>query len=122
MVAANPLTGVGPRRVPVAAMHFRVEHEAPDTLYQHLHNNAVEIAASTGLPGLFFWLLWWGWLLYELSLEWRRATDPAQRMLAAFALAAVVAFQLAGLFEYNFGDAEVVMLVLFVVAMPLSRH
>ena len=45
---------------------------------------------------------------------------PLQKAAAAGALAAVVAVFTAGLFEYNFGDSEVLMLFLLVAAMPFG--
>jgi hypothetical protein len=33
-------------------------------------------------------------------------------------LAGVTGFHVAGLFEYNFGDSEVIMLVYFLMALP----
>ena len=41
-------------------------------------------------------------------------------MLAAAGLAAVVAMLVAGLFEYNFGDSEFLMLFLIIVTLPFA--
>jgi hypothetical protein len=44
-------------------------------------------------------------------------------MLPAIALASVAAMLTAGLFEYNFGDSEFLMLFLTLVALPFAeRH
>jgi hypothetical protein len=50
---------------------------------------------------------------------WQRFRD-GQRELAATAMATVVALLTAGLFEYNFGDSEVLMLFLTVVTLPAA--
>ena len=42
--------------------------------------------------------------------------------LAAAGLAAVVAMLTAGLFEYNFGDSEFLMLFLILVTLPFAAH
>ena len=54
-------------------------------------------------------------------------TDLAQlfqrgrhRMLAAAALATMVAMLAAGMFEYNFGDSEFLMLLLLLVTLPFA--
>jgi hypothetical protein len=39
--------------------------------------------------------------------------------LAAGGLAALAAFVVAGLFEYNFGDSEVITLLLLILTLPL---
>jgi hypothetical protein len=46
------------------------------------------------------------------------ASATADRALVIGALAAVAAFLVAGLFEYNFGDTEVLLVTLAVMALP----
>ena len=41
-------------------------------------------------------------------------------MLAAAALAAMIAMIAAGMFEYNFGDSEFLMLLLMLVTLPFA--
>ena len=41
-------------------------------------------------------------------------------MLTATALAALVAMLTAGLFEYNFGDSEFLMLFLLLITLPFA--
>jgi len=43
-----------------------------------------------------------------------------RRMLAAVALAALVSMLAGGLFEYNFGDSEFLMLLLIVLSLPFA--
>jgi O-antigen ligase len=116
MIAAHPLTGVGPNMVE----KLYAEYRGPDAVNQvnpHLHNNPLQIAAERGVPALVIWL----WFLVALVRDlWRRFTAGQQRALAAGALATVVALLTAGLFEYNFGDSEVLMLFLIVVTLPAA--
>jgi len=46
------------------------------------------------------------------------AAATADRALVVGALAAVAAFLVSGLFEYNFGDTEVLLVTLAVMALP----
>jgi hypothetical protein len=41
-------------------------------------------------------------------------------VLAAAGLAAMVSMLAAGLFEYNFGDSEFLMLLLFLITLPFA--
>ena len=91
----------------------------------HLHNNVLQIAAERGLPNLAAWL----WLItmgiagtVKSFRRWPAGTG--ERALAAGALALLVAGMTAGLFEYNFGDSEFLMLFLFAMTNPiiLDRH
>ena len=56
-------------------------------------------------------------LVFDLVREFRGRRD---RMLAAAALAAMAAMLAAGLFEYNFGDSEFLMLFLLVITLPFA--
>jgi len=116
MVAARPLTGVGPNMVPRQYARYRGP-DAVKPVNPHLHNNALQIAAERGLPALALWL----WFIVAVVRDlWSRFSSGRQRELAAAALAATGALLAAGLFEYNFGDSEVLMLFLIVVTLPAS--
>jgi O-antigen ligase len=116
MIAAHPVIGVGPNMVE----RLYAEYRGPDAVNQinpHLHNNPLQIAAERGLPALAIWL----WFIVALTRDlWQRFWKGQQRFLAAAALASVVALLTAGLFEYNFGDSEVLMLFLIVVTLPAA--
>ena len=51
---------------------------------------------------------------------WRRLRRTRNPALAAGGLAAIVAMLAAGLFEYNFGDSEFLMLFLVLVTLPFA--
>ena len=116
MIVANPLTGVGPNMVE----RRYAEYRGPDAVNEvnpHLHNVPIQIAAERGLPALAVWL----WFIVTLFRDtWRRFTDGTDRFLPAAALAATTAMLTAGLFEYNFGDSEFLMLFLIVVTLPFT--
>ncbi len=114
MIRDHPLFGVGPEGV---KYHFDIYRPrplgpTPDAYYAHLHSNYLQIAAERGLPCLAFFL-WM--LLAALRHNWRLATRVAAefRYIPLGIAAAIVAVLVAGAFEYNFGDSEVAMLLLF---------
>jgi O-antigen ligase len=116
MIAAHPLTGVGPNMVE----KLYAEYRGPDAVNQinpHLHNNPLQIAAERGLPALAIWL----WFLVALARDiQKRFAAGSHRFLSAAALASMIALLTAGLFEYNFGDLEVLMFFLIVVTLPAA--
>ncbi len=116
MVRDHPLVGVGPNMVPRLYEQYRPDY-AINKVNPHLHNVPLQIAAERGLPALGIWIWLIGSLTIALFRLFRRQQD---KVLAATALAAVVAMLAAGLFEYNFGDSEFLMLFLVLVTLPFA--
>jgi O-antigen ligase len=116
MVASAPLTGVGPKMVEQRYAEFRGP-DAINTINPHLHNDPVQIAAERGLPALAIWI----WFLVAVGRDlWTRFRSRSQRFLSAAGLAALTALLTAGLFEYNFGDSEVLMLFLILITLAAA--
>ena len=116
MIVAHPLAGVGPNMVQRRYAEYRGD-DAVNAVNAHLHNNLVQIAAERGLPALAVWL----WFIATLLRDaWRRFKDGSDRFVPAAALAATTAMLTAGLFEYNFGDSEFLMLFLIVATLPFA--
>jgi O-antigen ligase len=118
MIRDRPVFGQGPRMIQTVYPAYRWP-EAPNPVTPHLHNNALQIAAERGLPCL----VWWLWLVAAvLGDAWREvrrgAFGPGWAAAAAFAL--LVAVLVAGLFEYNFGDSEILMFLLLVSSLPYA--
>jgi O-antigen ligase len=116
MIKAHPLVGIGPNMVQPLYAQYRVP-EAVNPVNPHLHNVPIQIAAERGLPALAVWL----WFIVGLFVAlWKRQRDPSQRFLATVGLSAVVSMLAAGMFEYNFGDSEFLMLFLILVTLPFA--
>jgi O-antigen ligase len=116
MIAAHPLTGVGPNMVEELYAQYR-DPGAVNQINPHLHNVPLQIAAERGLPALAIWL---GFILILLSDLGRRFFGGRTRVLTAAALAAVVSMLAAGMFEYNFGDSEFLMFFLILITLPFA--
>jgi putative inorganic carbon (hco3(-)) transporter len=120
MIRDHPVFGLGPDMVKPSYARYR-EPDAVRPVVPHLHNNVLQIAASSGLPAAAAYLALVGIFLFGTVSRMRRETDPARRALLAGALLAVAAITVAGLFEYNFGDTEVEMATLLVMAIPFAK-
>jgi O-antigen ligase len=118
MIRAHPLVGVGPNMVQARYAEFRGS-DAVEQVNPHLHNVPVQIAAERGLPALAIWLSFVAVVLIDLIGEFRRARE---RMLPAAALAAMTAALAAGIFEYNFGDSEFLMMLLLIITLPFAAR
>lgn len=116
MIRDHPLVGVGPNMVQVRYAEYR-DSEAVNETNPHLHNVPMQIAAERGLPALAIWI----WFVVSLGVALvRRVRIENQRFLAAAGLAALVSMLAAGMFEYNFGDSEFLMLFLVLVTLPFA--
>jgi O-antigen ligase len=117
MIKDHPLTGVGPDMILEVYPQYR-DATAVNALAPHLHNVPMQIAAERGLPALIVWL-WFIAVLVRDLIKRGRGGFPS---LANGALAAVVAMLTAGMFEYNFGDSEFLMLFLVLVTLPYAAE
>lgn len=80
----------------------------------HAHSTPVQLAFERGLPALLFWL-WLMWAFWRLALRAERArrdtAEAGAHGLALGLVGALAGFLASSLVNYNFGDAEVALLV-----------
>jgi len=86
-----------------------------------MHNNFVQLAVDTGILGLSSWMgIWCGFFF----LLYRRATalegDSNEKAVILGSAAGVLAFLAGGIFESNFYDSEVAMVLYLVMALPFT--
>ena len=118
MIVDNPITGVGPEMVQVVYAEYRDPMGVNET-NPHLHNVPVQIAAERGLPALALWL----WFVVAASRDlWRQLRQGPDKAVAGAGEAAMVAMLVAGMFEYNFGDSEFLMLFLGLITLPWAAR
>jgi O-antigen ligase len=119
MVKTAPLLGLGPGGVKRYYPDYK-HPKATRARTGHLHSNVFQIGAEHGLLGVAAWLWIWLGFFVGASRIYRHLPRARvdERALVAGSLAAVVGFLVAGLFEYNFGDSEVIDLLWVVMAFP----
>jgi putative inorganic carbon (hco3(-)) transporter len=121
LVVERPLTGIGPGQVkyvyPSVATPEALRHST-----SHLHNTPLQITVERGVVGLGAWLWIFIAFLTRGIVMLRRlpANSAGDRAIMLGAVAAIVTFLVAGLFEYNFGDTEVLLVALAVMALPFA--
>ena len=115
---AHPITGVG-----LQDLHPWIERyhpPGPHEQHGHLHSIYVQIGASMGIVGLaaFAWLAIG--LFRTAAYGLRRDTDNLGQALRLAAVAALTGFLAAGLFEWNFGDEELLDLLFTLVGVAYA--
>lgn len=109
-IPVHPLFGHG-----MDAVH---EHWAewgfPGSDMLHAHSTPIQLAFDRGLPALLFWL-WLMFVFWRLAARaerlWRDTPDVGAHGLALGITGALAGFLASSLVNYNFGDAEVALLV-----------
>jgi O-antigen ligase len=119
MIGESPVFGIGPEMVRRYYPLYR-DRDAPQWIVPHLHDNVLQIAAASGLFAAAAYLAFMGLFFIRVftDLHRRARSDPSP--ILAGALMAGVALFVAGFFEYNFGDTEVEMATLLVMAVPFA--
>jgi len=118
MIRDHPIVGTGPARVKTVYPSYRY----PDAVRphpSHLHDNPVHIAAERGIPALLAYLGALAVFAFLVAGPLRNPAAPSHRVAASAALA-IAGLTTAGLFEYNWGDAEIWILTLFLLAAPAA--
>jgi O-antigen ligase len=119
MIEERPLFGLGPESVRERYPIYR-QPTAPRREVTHLHNSFLHMAAERGLTSLaaYLWLMGGAILLsYRTYRQSRRRGDgTADLSLGVFL--ALLAFNVAGVFEANWRDTELQRMALFLLAVP----
>jgi O-antigen ligase len=119
IIKDQPLFGTGPDTVDLVFKDPRFDLSEEARRNVHLHNNIIQIAAERGIPTLLSWLAFMIWGLVAQARLLRKK-EPSLYPLAAAALAALLGLATAGLFEYNFGDSEIITLFLYMMTIPAA--
>jgi putative inorganic carbon (HCO3(-)) transporter len=128
IVADHPILGVGWRdMLPIVRRYSPPDIEVAEQTKRdifhigHFHNNYVMILVCFGIAGLlaFLWLLWAVWR--QLGIAAKRTDREQDRLIVFASRAAMVGFLVSGIFDWTFGDAEVVTMFWFVIGMGLGQ-
>ena len=128
MFQDHPLTGVGLQDL--RPLYLRYRTAGSTEIVGHLHNVPVQIAASMGVVGLaaFTWLYLSLLRAASAGLRVGRGTMARLRgegMAAGVRLgvtAGLIGFLVAGLFEWNFGDEELLYLLYTLVGIAWASR
>ncbi len=119
MIPQHPLLGVG---MDSHKLHWQ-QWDFPGDYITHTHSTPIQIAMDRGLPALACYI----WLIAAILVSaWRNhkqvesEDDLFRQSLPLGVFGAVIGFSLSSLTNYNFGDSEALMMLLFVVGLSLA--
>jgi O-antigen ligase len=128
IIAAHPIIGVGWRDLqPVIRQYATPDPNIPEYISRdvfsigHFHSTYVTVLVCFGITGFlaFAWLMIAVWRALGRALQ--RTSDEGRRSIIFASRAAVIGFLVAGIFDWTFGDAEVVTMLWFVIGMGLGQ-
>jgi len=123
VIKDHPITGVGLVDLLPIYDKYVYPHVPEELRYErlgHFHNNLVQVAVQTGILGLTIFVF----LMFNIvRSEWEGYRAVGDRFLKCISLgnlAAFAGFFINGMFEYNFGDSEVIMLIWFTLGLSIA--
>jgi O-antigen ligase len=128
IVADHPIVGVGWRDLqPVLRQYATPDPSIPENISKdvfsigHFHSTYVTILACFGVAGFLAFACLMIAVWRTLGAAMKHANDESCRSIIFASRAAVLGFLVAGLFDWTFGDAEVVTMLWFVVGMGMGQ-
>ncbi len=118
MIPQRPIFGIG---MDSQKLHWK-EWGFPGDYITHTHSTPIQIALDRGLPalGCYLWLIV---AMFTMTLRgYRQALFKGDLKLTGLmigALAVLIGFSTSSLVNYNFGDAEVLLLLLFIMGLVI---
>lgn len=120
MIGDRPLFGIGPGMVQYYYPIYR-HPTAPRPEVKHLHNTLLQLAAERGILSVaaYLWLMVAAlWLCYRGYQRGGKLDGPRADLYLGVMLA-LVALNIAGIFEANWRDTEIQRWALFLLAVPV---
>jgi O-antigen ligase len=116
MIKDSPVWGVGLGGWGVLFDKYKVEGAYAATC--HPHNDYLNVAVNTGLLGLLAYLSIWAVFLYStVRSVLKNTSSRLARSVQMGGIVAIVAFLFAGLLQCYYTDAEVNMLLMFILGL-----
>ena len=116
MFTDHPFTGIADSHIKeIYETYKKPESEAEGV---HLHNNFIMILATTGIFGFLSFLGMFIAIFLKQIKYYRREMSLDKKMLILGSILVMISFQISGIFEWSFGDHEVMTVFFFLIAIP----
>lgn len=117
MIKDKPVTGYGD----VDILSYYKKYKTPEFHAEgsHMHSNIFHLPVLYGIIGLILWLAVMIYIFFrQLKAFISCKKDEFLNVILLASIACMAAFQVSGLTEWNFGDAEFAVLVWFILSFP----
>ena len=122
MIKAHPWFGLGPEQIGRQFDRYvpaYIKRPLPVGFYGHLHNIYVQYAAERGIPALLLMMWLISLTLWDCVQGIRRLgrAQSTQLFILHGVVACTIGILIGGLFEFNLGDSEVLMMFVSVIGL-----
>lgn len=116
MFKDHPVFGVGDNEITLVYKKYKEPEIKGEG--SHLHSNYVMILATNGIIGSIFYVGLMVILFFKFFRFYRECKSPEDKLLILGTILGFVAFHIAGITEWEYGDWEVLTIFIFVVSIP----
>ncbi|MCX6165974.1 MAG: O-antigen ligase family protein [Ignavibacteriae bacterium] len=116
MFKDHPLIGVGDNEITQVYKMYKIPESHGEG--SHLHSNYMMVLATKGILGLLIYIALFTTLFLKQIKYFRITENKEQKYLIFGCILATLSFHIAGIFEWNYGDWEVLTLLLFILSIP----
>jgi len=116
MFVDHPFTGIADSHI----KEIYETYKTPETSAEgvHLHSNFIMILATTGIFGFISYIGMFLIIFLKQIKYYRNTGNPINKMLMLGSILVMISFHISGIFEWSFGDHEVMTVFFFLIAVP----
>lgn len=112
----HPLTGIGDNNIMDYYATYR--DNLSDWEHSHLHSNIFMVLVTTGIFGFLSFIGLFLTIFIKQIKYYKQVTNETDRALILGSILMFIAFNISGIFEWSFGDHEVITVFFFLVSVP----
>jgi len=116
MFKDHPITGVGDNEITEVYKKYKQPEFHGEG--SHLHSNFFMVLATKGIFGIIFYIALFFALFLKHFKYFKQAVNKEEKYLIFGCILSMISFHISGIFEWNYGDWEVLTLFLFIVSVP----
>jgi O-antigen ligase len=120
MFKDHPFAGVGDNEITQVYKMYKIPEFHGEG--SHLHSNYMMVLATKGIFGFIFYIALFITLFLKHFKYFKNSKDKVDRYLIFGCILAMISFHISGIFEWNYGDWEVLTLFLFIVSIPFVLY
>ncbi|MEO8210172.1 MAG: O-antigen ligase family protein [bacterium] len=112
----HPLTGIADSHIKEIYETYRKAEAEGEGV--HLHNNFIMILATTGIFGFISFMGMFISIFIKQIKFYKKQLNETYKMLILGSILVMISFQISGIFEWSFGDHEVMTVFFFLISVP----